>query len=101
MSRQKTALENPRRPRIHKRQLDQMIEEATVDCHDESEQLTGWFTMFEENLELPFETTVLGVTVIPEAAPRPELSPPLQRRPLGPRCRRPRAARYTRACPTR
>jgi len=41
-----------------------MIEEATVDAYDESEQATGWFTMFEEHLELPFETKVLGTAVI-------------------------------------
>ena len=40
-----------------------MIEEATVDAYDESEQATGWYTMFEKHLELPFETTVLGVVV--------------------------------------
>jgi hypothetical protein len=44
-------------------ELDAMVEEATVDCHDEEEQLTGFATMVEENLEVPFETTVLGVTV--------------------------------------
>jgi hypothetical protein len=33
-----------------------MIEVATVDAHDESEQASGWFTVFEEHLELPFET---------------------------------------------
>jgi hypothetical protein len=43
-----------------------MIEEATVDCHDASEQLAGLFTMIEEHLEVPFETTVLGVTVTVE-----------------------------------
>lgn len=40
-----------------------MIEEATVDAYDESEQATGWFTMFEEHLHLPFDTEVLGVRV--------------------------------------
>ena len=40
-----------------------MIEEATVDAYDESEQATGWFTMFEEHVELPFETKVLGAAV--------------------------------------
>jgi hypothetical protein len=40
-----------------------MIAEATVDAYDESEQATGWFTMFEEHLELPFETDILGVRV--------------------------------------
>jgi hypothetical protein len=43
--------------------LAEMIEEATVDAHDESEQAMGWFTMLEEYLELPFETEVLGVSV--------------------------------------
>jgi len=40
-----------------------MIEEATVDAYDDSEQATGWFTMFEEHLALPFETRVLGTAV--------------------------------------
>jgi hypothetical protein len=40
-----------------------MIEEATVDCYNESEQATAFFTVLEEKLALPFETTVLGVTV--------------------------------------
>ena len=49
--------------RISKSRLAAMIEEATVDAHDESEQTTGWYTMLEEHLALPFETTVLGVVV--------------------------------------
>jgi hypothetical protein len=40
-----------------------MIEQATVDAYDESELATGWYTMFEEYLELPFETKVLGAAV--------------------------------------
>jgi hypothetical protein len=40
-----------------------MIEEATVDAYDEAEQATGWFTMLEERLSVPFETTVLGTRV--------------------------------------
>ena len=43
-----------------------MIEEATVDCYNESEQVTGWFTMIEENLAVPFEAMVLGVQVTVE-----------------------------------
>ena len=53
-------------PRISKGRLEEMIEEATVDCYNESEQVTGWFTMIEENLAVPFETTVLGVQVTVE-----------------------------------
>ena len=40
-----------------------MIEEATVDAYGDSEQITGWYTMLEEHLALPFETTMLGVLV--------------------------------------
>lgn len=40
-----------------------MIEEATVDCYDDEEQLTGFFTVIEENLVTPFETEILGVRV--------------------------------------
>lgn len=43
-----------------------MVEEAIVDAHDESEQMTGWFTMMDERLTVPFETTVLGVPVTVE-----------------------------------
>lgn len=49
--------------RLSKDRLAEMIEEATVDAYDESEQATGWFTMFEEHVELPFETKVLGAAV--------------------------------------
>ena len=45
---------------LSKAELDAMVEEATVDCNDEEEQLTGLAAMVEENLEVPFETTVLG-----------------------------------------
>ena len=52
---------NQRLPRISKARLAEMIEQATVDAYNESEQITGWFTMIDENLAVPFETTVLGV----------------------------------------
>ena len=42
-------------------QLDELIQEATVDCHDEEEQLSGFFSVMEENLALPFMTPILGV----------------------------------------
>lgn len=41
-----------------------MIEEATVDAYGEEEQVVGFFTMFEEHLQMPFQTTVLDVPVI-------------------------------------
>lgn len=52
-----------RAARISKARLAAMIEEATVDAYDEMEQATGWFTMFEEHVEVPFDTKVLGVPV--------------------------------------
>ena len=55
----------PRQPQstISAAELDELIEQATVDCYNESEQVTGLFTMIEEHLALPFTTTVLGVPV--------------------------------------
>jgi len=49
--------------RLSKARLDQLVEEAIVDCYNESEQVTGLYTMIEGNLAVPFETTVLGVPV--------------------------------------
>ena len=43
--------------------LDKLIEEATIDCYDEQEQATGFLTMIEENVVLPFMTRVLSVEV--------------------------------------
>jgi hypothetical protein len=40
-----------------------MVAEAVIDCHDEEEQLTGLATMIENELEVPFTTTVLGLAV--------------------------------------
>lgn len=41
-----------------------MIEEATVDAYTESEQAGSFHVMIEQELDLPFETTVLGVAVM-------------------------------------
>ena len=43
--------------------LDKLIEEATTDAYNESEQSGGFFAMIEENLALPFVTQVLGQEV--------------------------------------
>ena len=43
--------------------LEQLIEEATVDAHDVAEQATGFLSMLEDNVSLPFTTSVLGVEV--------------------------------------
>jgi len=38
-----------------------MIEEAIVDAYGSSEQITGFYTMLDEHLAVPFKTVVLGV----------------------------------------
>ncbi len=42
---------------------DALIAQATVDCYNDSECVTGLYTMIEEHLTVPFETVVLGVDV--------------------------------------
>ena len=49
--------------RLTKARIEAMLEEATVDAYGESEQATGFFTMIEAHLDLPFTTEMLGVTV--------------------------------------
>ena len=45
------------------RHLDKLIEEATTDAYNESEQAGGFLVMIEESLALPFVTQVLGQEV--------------------------------------
>jgi hypothetical protein len=47
--------------------LDTLIDEATVDAYDDSEQKAGFFTMLENHLATPFATEVLGMIVMVEA----------------------------------
>ncbi len=51
---------------MSKVRLDTMVEEATVDCYNESEQITGLFTVIEDELTVPFKTQVLGVDITVE-----------------------------------
>ena len=53
-------------PRLSKARLDALVEEALVDAYGESEQATGFYTMMENDLRLPFETEILGMTVTVE-----------------------------------
>ncbi len=48
---------------LSRRELDALVEEAIVDAYDEDEQRSGFRVMIEDNLNLPFLTTVLGVEV--------------------------------------
>ena len=52
--------------RLTTTRLAEMIEQATVDAYGESEQITGWFTVIEENLAVPFDAMILGVQVTVE-----------------------------------
>ena len=53
-------------PRLSKARLEELVEEATVDAYNEFEQASGFFTMMEDNLKVPFDTEVLGVSVTVE-----------------------------------
>ena len=46
--------------------LRQLIAEAIVDAHDDSEQRVGFLSILEESLALPFETDMLGVRMTVE-----------------------------------
>ena len=52
-----------RRSKLSKDDLELLVEEATVDAYGESEQAVGFYTMIENDLELPFNTAVLGAEV--------------------------------------
>ena len=52
--------------RLSKARLDELVEDALVDAYGESKQVTGFYTMMENDLRLPFETENLGMTVTVE-----------------------------------
>lgn len=54
----------PKKSTYEMSRLEELIEEATVDCNDEYEQAMGFAAIIEDNLELPFQTKVLGATVM-------------------------------------
>jgi len=49
--------------KISERRYQEMVEAATVDSYNDSELITGWYTMIEENLAVPFNASILGVPV--------------------------------------
>lgn len=57
------ATRKAKRRRLGRGDLDALVMEATVDCYDESEQRVGLLTMIQDNLEVPFATTILGAPV--------------------------------------
>jgi hypothetical protein len=52
---------------LSKERLDELVEEAIIDANGEEEAATGFYTMLENDLKLPFETEVLGVKVTVES----------------------------------
>ena len=57
----------PKQLQLSKARLDDLIDDALTDAYGESEQVTGFYTMLENDLHLPFETQILGVTVTVES----------------------------------
>ena len=55
------------RERGGRNRLNELVEEAIVDANGEEEAATGFYTMMENDLKLPFDTEVLGVPVTVEA----------------------------------
>ena len=51
---------------LSRAEVDALVVEATVDCQDDVQQITGLYTMIVDNLATPFSTTVLGVEVTVE-----------------------------------
>ncbi len=66
IQKRKQIIPNKRANRERAAYLDKLIEEAVVDCYDESEELSGILTMIQDNLALPFKTTLLGVEIVAE-----------------------------------
>ncbi len=52
--------------RLSRARLDELVEETLVDAYGESEQVTAFYTMIENDLRLPFGTEILGMAVIVE-----------------------------------
>jgi hypothetical protein len=49
--------------KISEEELDEMIEDATVDCYDEYEAFAGILVALQDNLSFPFKAKALGDTV--------------------------------------
>jgi hypothetical protein len=47
----------------HLKHLDELIEQATIDCYGDDEERTAMQTAAKEGLLVPFETNILGILV--------------------------------------
>lgn len=57
----------PKQLQLSKEVLDDLIDDALTDAYGEAEQVTGFYTMLENDLHLPFETEILGLTATVES----------------------------------
>ena len=48
---------------MDQKRLDELLEEATVDCYGEEEQFSGVFATLEDNLKFPLQAKALGNVV--------------------------------------
>ncbi len=46
-----------------KNRLEELLEEAIVDCYDEEEKFSGVLCTLQDNLNFPLQATTLGETV--------------------------------------
>jgi hypothetical protein len=53
----------PKPLQLSKERLNELVDDALTDAYGDSEQVTGFYTMLENDLHLPFDTQILGVTV--------------------------------------
>jgi hypothetical protein len=58
---------NPKELHLSRARLDALVDDALADAYGESEQVTGFYTMLENDLHLPFETQIFGVTATVES----------------------------------
>jgi hypothetical protein len=52
-----------RKPLLSSQRLDELIEEATVDCWNEDEQHAGLCVIVKDNVRCPFRAKVIGEEV--------------------------------------
>lgn len=52
---------------LSEQELDDLAEEALTDAYGDEEQVSGFYTMMENDLQLPFETEILRVKVTVES----------------------------------
>ena len=57
----------PKQLQLSKARLDELVDDALTDAYGESEQVTGFYTMLENDLHLFFEAQILGVTATVES----------------------------------